>query len=747
MADEVIQEFLVESYESLEEVERDLVELEEQSSAELISRIFRNIHTIKGTCGFLGYGRLEGVAHAGENLLSKLREGELVPTEPITSALLATVDAIRTMLELIEQTEADGDEPYEGLRQTLHVLAAGAPEEAAPPAPAIRVEGRAPMLSAPPPRSTEPADVAPEAAPEPTPAPAVEVLTRSRDGAEAEGEHRTTVADTSIRVHVELLDTLMNLVGELVLVRNQILQHQEALEDSGVSAAAQRLNLVTSELQEGVMRTRMQPIGQVWSKFPRIVRDLAHQLGKECRLEMEGKETELDKTILEAIKDPLTHLVRNSVDHGIESAEAREARGKNPEGTLTLRAYHEGGQVNIEISDDGSGVNLERVAQKALEHGLVKREQLERMTEKSLLHLIFLPGFSTAKEVTNVSGRGVGMDVVKTNIERIGGTIDVTSSAEGTTFKIKIPLTLAIVPALLVGSGGDRYAIPQVNLVELVRLEEEQEAKIERIHGAPVYRLRGKLLPLVFLHEQLGVERQQSEESGIHIAVLQAGDELFGLVVEDIRDTEEIVVKPLSRHLKELGAFSGATIMGDGRVALILDAPGIAAKAGLASKDRDAALALEEENEDASALDQTLLLFEVAEDRVVGVQLANVQRLEEFDATRVERAGSAEVVQYRDRIMPLMHLGKVLFGQPPPAYVRQDGQPATLQVIVCQREGQTAGLVVDRLIDIVEARVDLAPEGRRHGVLGSAVVQGRVVEMVDVAAVLGEALPTLGARG
>ena len=367
MADEVIQEFLVESYESLEEVERDLVELEENASGELISRIFRNVHTIKGTCGFLGYGHLEAVAHAGENLLSKLRDGELVPTEPITSALLATVDAIRTMLELVEQTEGDGTEEYPELRERLHALAEGGPEEEAPPEPAIRVEGRAPMLSAPPPRSAQPSAPASAAAPS-VAAPPNETAPSRPTAADPEVEHRTTVADTSIRVHVELLDTLMNLVGELVLVRNQILQHQESIEDSGMSAAAQRLNLVTSELQEGVMRTRMQPIGQVWSKFPRIVRDLAHQLGKECRLVMEGKETELDKTILEAIKDPLTHLVRNSVDHGISSPADREARGKNPEGTLTLRAYHEGGQVNIEISDDGSGVNLERVSQKALEH-------------------------------------------------------------------------------------------------------------------------------------------------------------------------------------------------------------------------------------------------------------------------------------------------------------------------------------------------------------------------------------------
>ncbi|MEM1415628.1 MAG: chemotaxis protein CheW, partial [Myxococcota bacterium] len=579
---------------------------------------------------------------------------------------------------------------------------------------------------------------------EPAPAPvAASEAARPAPEPDQEHEHKSSVADTSIRVNVEILDTLMNLVGELVLARNQILQHHSTHEDANVSAAAQRLNLVTSELQEGVMRTRMQPIGQVWSKFPRVVRDLAHQLGKQCRIEMEGKETELDKTILEAIKDPLTHLVRNSVDHGFETAEERVALGKSPEGTLTLRAFHEGGQVNIEISDDGSGVNLQKVADKALQHGLMKREQLERMTEKSLLQLIFLPGFSTAQKVTNVSGRGVGMDVVKTNIEKIGGTIDVSSSSNGTTFKIKIPLTLAIVPALVISSGGDRYAIPQVNLVELVRLEEEQQAQIERINGTPVYRLRGNLLPLVFLNEELRVERMDVEDTGIHIAVLQAGDELFGLVVEQIHDTEEIVVKPLSPHLKSIEAFSGATIMGDGRVALILDTMGLAAKAGLASKDQDAAFDVDVEQDDAAALDETLLLFEVADERVVGVPLAHVQRLEEFPATRVERAGRSEVVQYREQIMPLTDLGQVLFGHPPPPRVRQDGQPTTLQVIVCQREGFTLGLVVDRLIEIVEERVSLDPVGRRHGVVGSAVVQGRVIEMVDVEAVIGDAAPGL----
>ena len=464
-----------------------------------------------------------------------------------------------------------------------------------------------------------------------------------------------------------LLDKLMNLVGELVLARNQILQFNAVQKDTAFLSTSQRLNLITTELQEGVMKTRMQPIGNVWSRFPRVVRDLAMACGKEVRIEMEGKETDLDKTIIEAIKDPLTHLVRNSVDHGIEPPELRRQRGKPAEGRLFLRAFHEGGQVNIEIADDGAGIEPEKLKHKALERGLINQEQAARMGEREALNLIFLPGFSTAAKVSNISGRGVGMDVVKTNIEKIGGTVDLHSQlGRGTTIKIKIPLTLAIIPALVVTSGGDRYAIPQVSLLELVRLDGEQVRKgIEHIHGAPVYRLRGHLLPLVYLNRQLGVESRRADEAdeAVNIVVLQAGERHFGLVVDGINDTEEIVVKPLGKQLKGVSVFAGATIMGDGQVALILDVLGTAQSAGVISETRDQGLAgVTARTQQQGDQWQTLLLVGLGREGRAAIPLSLVARLEEIPLEQVERGAEQEVVQYRGQILPLIRLKQVLPG-------------------------------------------------------------------------------------
>ena len=551
--DDIVREFLVESYENLDQLDRDLVALEkEPRDGNRLASVFRAIHTIKGTCGFLAFPKLEAVAHAGESLLSRLRDGRLLLNAEITSGLLALVDAVRRILANIENTRAEGEGDYGPVIARLAQLLAGRPAISAQPAP-------------------------PE-----SPAP-------TQEEAAARDAQTGGLTDANIRVDVGLLDRLVNLVGELVLARNQVLQFTATRRDPAFLQTTQRLNQITTELQEGVMKTRMQPIGNILNKFPRQVRDLAVACGKQVRLTVEGEETELDKTLLEAIKDPLIHLVRNAVDHGIEPPEERLAAGKPPEGRLALHAFHEGGQVNIEIADDGRGIDPERVRRKALERGLVPRDHAARMGERELMQLIFLPGFSTAEKVTNVSGRGVGMDVVKTNIEKIGGAVDVVSRpGQGATVKIKIPLTLAIIPALIVGGGGDRYAIPQVNLLELVRLDGEKAKRgIEHIHGVPVYRLRGNLLPLVFLHKELRVEPKGPSESGpVHVAVLQAGERPFGLVVEAVHDTEEIVVKPLSKHLKGIPLFAGATIMGDGRVSLILDILGLAQRAGVVSEVR-----------------------------------------------------------------------------------------------------------------------------------------------------------------
>ncbi|MDP1572508.1 MAG: chemotaxis protein CheA [Vicinamibacterales bacterium] len=712
--DDLVTEFLVESYENLDRLDRLLVELEKdpRDQANLAS-IFRTIHTIKGTCGFLGYSRLEAVTHVGENLLSRLRDGELVLDAPMTSGLLHLIDGVRGILQAIEQTGAEPDTDFTALIAELEHLNAGTSPAATAEAASV-------------PEATVVAAVT--AAIEPVIAPAPADDRASGEGPAAADHGRQGLADTSLRVDVGLLDKLMNLVGELVLARNQILQFTATQSDTAFVGATQRLNLVASELQEGVMKTRMQPIGNVWSKFPRVVRDLATTCGKQVRIEMVGKDTDLDKTIIEAIKDPLTHVVRNSVDHGIEPAAERLARGKSPEGRLLLRAFHEGGQINIEIADDGAGIDPERVKRKAIERGLITAEHAARMGDHEATRLIFLPGFSTAEKVTNVSGRGVGMDVVKTNIEKIGGTVDIASRVgEGTTLKVKIPLTLAIIPALMVSTGRESYAIPQVNLLELVRLEGEQaRSGIERVQSALFYRLRGNLLPLVYLHRELALEAQAGPDL-VNIVVLKADDRQFGLVVDQINDTEEIVVKPLGKALKGVRVFAGATIMGDGHVALILDVLGIAQQAGVVSEVRAgvgacaSGAAARGEAEPA----ETWLLFRVDGHERMAMPLHLVDRLEEFPQGVIERSARQEVVQYRGEIMPLVSLAEMLG-----AGAGAAADPR--QVIVFAGEGRRIGLVVDRILDIATEAIAVTPTGRHPGIHGSAVIQQRVTDLLDV---------------
>ncbi|MBC7551425.1 MAG: chemotaxis protein CheA, partial [Cellulomonas sp.] len=544
---------------------------------------------------------------------------------------------------------------------------------------------------------------------------------------ESQAAPRGSAAESSIRVDVDLLDSLMTLVGELVLTRNQILQHSAAA-DPGLLRASQRLNLIASELQEGVMKTRMQPIDTVWNKIPRVVRDLSLACGKQVRVEMQGRETELDRTVLEATKDPLTHLVRNAVDHAIETPEVRVAAGKPAEGLLLMRSFHEGGQVNIEITDDGKGIDPEVIGAKAVERGIITADQLARMTERDVVNLIFLPGFSTAAAVTNVSGRGVGMDVVKTNIERIGGTIDVASRVGlGTTFRIKIPLTLAIIPALTVVAAGDRYAIPQVSLLEVVRLEGGSLASaVEHIHGAPVYRLRGNLLPLVYLDRELGLPPADDDaREAFYIVVLQAEDRQFGLIVDGVLDTEEIVVKPLSKQLKALRTYAGATILGDGRVALILDILSVAQQSNVLTA-REPGLGdrlgrVQEKHEDV----ESLLIVGLGGDRRMAIPLSMVTRLEEFDIGSVERVGAREVVQYRDQILPLVRLDRYLGNS-------DGGAPERLQVVVYSEGTRSVGLVVGRILDITEEVVRSRSDLDDHGLLGSAVVQNKITELLDV---------------
>ncbi len=725
--EEIIKEFLVESSEGLDLLDRDLVALErDPSCSNLLAEIFRAVHTIKGTSGVLGFPKLEAVAHVGENLLSRMRDGKLLLNPAITSGLLAMVDALRRLLAEIEQHGTEGNNDYADVVRQLEALLAASP--AVPPEAKV----------------TGPVEVAHEVPHEEKSSASTsaggEIPPPDAAAATVEAAREPAVSGSNIRVDVGLLDKMMNLVGELVLARNQILQYSSAQSDATFFNAAQRLNLITTELQEGVMKTRMQPIGNIWSRFPRLVRDLALQCRKLVTMEMEGSETELDKTIIEAIKDPLTHILRNSLDHGIETPEERERQAKLPCGKLHLRAYHEGGQVNIEISDDGAGVDLERVKQRALERGVITAQQAERMSERELSNLIFLPGFSTAEKVSNVSGRGVGMDVVKTNVEKIGGTVDLQSvRGHGTTIKIKIPLTLAIIPALIVSSGGERFAIPQVSLLELVRLENaDGKAGIERIQDVPVYRLRGKLLPLVYLNHELQLQREQDSagENATNIVVLQADDRQFGLVVDEINDTEEIVVKPLGKQLKGISCFAGATIMGDGHVALILDVLGIAQMANVVNRVRESGVSDAAESDAAAqAARRSWLLFRSGEHGRLALPLSAVARLEEFPLTQVEHSGSDEVVQYRGEIMPLLRMS-LLLRQPVSA------APDLLQVVVFNGKGRSLGLVVDRIEDITDEAVQIRDNEHRGFLLGSAVIQQKVTDIVDLQQVVAHAAQT-----
>ena len=757
--DEIVQEFLVESHENLDQLDTDLIALEQEpGSRPLLGSIFRTIHTIKGTSGFLAYSKLEAVTHVGESLLSRLRDGELVLDPEMTSALLEMVDAVRGLLSSIEANGAEGDPDHTDLIARLTALQSPPSQDAAavpvqrqtdddeaiqPEEPAV-VEVVIPRLG-------EMLVQSGVAAPTDVLAAVLDqtlggdsrklgeiLVSKGRaqqsevdTALETQGETRRSVSDSSIRVDVDLLDALMTLVGELVLTRNQIIQHAATREDADLVRSSQRLNLIASELQEGVMKTRMQPIDSVWSKIPRVIRDLSLTCGKQVRVEMEGKETELDRTILESTKDPLTHLVRNAVDHAIETPAERIAAGKDPEGLLLMRAFHEGGQVNIEITDDGKGIDPAVIGAKALEKGLVSPDQLSRMTPREIVNLVFLPGFSTASQVTNVSGRGVGMDVVKTNIERIGGTIDVQSVVgRGTTFRIKIPLTLAIIPALTVTCAGDRYAIPQVSLLELVRLEGEAvTAGVEQIQGAPVYRLRGNLLPLVYLDRELAVgpgelDRQRDT---LFIVVLQADDRQFGLVVDGVCDTEEIVVKPLGKQLKGIPSFAGATILGDGKVALILDVLAVAQRSNVLLTGRERGVGDRGlRGETAVSEVESLLIVGLGEGRRMGIPLAMVTRLEDFPLDTIERVGSREVVQYRDQILPLIRLSSFLgtggYGEPSP----------TVQVVVYSENGRSVGLVVEQILDIAEQAITARSDLDSHGLLGSAVVQDHITELLDV---------------
>ncbi|MBW4440159.1 MAG: chemotaxis protein CheA [Plectolyngbya sp. WJT66-NPBG17] len=696
--DEDIQAFLVESYDNLDRIEQDILALEAASIDQgTLTRLYRSLHTIKGNCGFLPFPKVEAIAHAGESLLGRLRDNSLEITPQVTALLLQTADELRQLLREIEATGQEAETDYSTLIKMLEAVQDGSSSQAADDLLDLKLTTS---------------------------------LEEDFEGFQLKlnPSEESEIATSTIRVNVELLDQVMALVEELVLARNQVVSFSDALDNSAFTGVCQRLDLITSNLQEGIMRTRMQPMSTIFQRFPRVVRDLAIAHQKQVQIWIEGAETELDRSLIEHIKDPLTHLIRNCIDHGIEPPDVRVAQGKPPEGQLSIRAFHEQGKVNLEIRDDGKGIDPERLKQRSQQLGILSSAQAEALSDLEAFNLMFLPGFSTAEHVTNLSGRGVGMDVVQSNLERVNGTIEVRSQVNfGTTFRIKVPLTLAIVSALLISSGDERFAIAQTNIQELVRLEGQQIAQIETLYDVPVYRLRETLLPLVYLNSVLQLTDTVAASEVVYLMVIQADEYQFGVVVDAIDDVQEIVVKPLEKQLKDLAVYAGATILGDGQIALILDAVGLARQSGVIAQFQKhlSAPAIAAEDLDK----QLILLIEGPQASRMGIPMLTAERLETFSFSNVERVGNQELVRYRDRILPLIDLHRA-FGSSVPE--RED----LSVVVVALSEGSSVGIVVDRVLDIVEDSLSFKGAATRPGIDFCANIQAQVTEMLDIHAIV-----------
>ena len=733
----IIAEFLAESVENLDSMDQDIVALEKDpGNTEVIERIFRTIHTIKGTCGFLAFSKLEAVTHSAETVLAHLRDHELELSPEVTTTLLKAIDSVREILAHIEKDETEGDGEYSKIESELDQISQGVAGGKK------KTTGDTEEQPEPKTQGAVKPVVAPDLNGEVTPDSARRDLGGETE--ETGGEAvAPTVGENSLRVDISVLDLLMNLVGELVLARNQISQNLTSESDGALSAASQRLDSITGDLQEAVMRARMQPISSILAKLPRFVRDLAVTSGKELDIELHGQDTDLDKSVIEAIKTSLLHLVRNAVDHGIEKPDDREACGKSRAGRVVLRAAHEGGAVAIEVRDDGKGLDTNTILQQAIKAGLIRKDEADTLSRAEIEQFVFRPGFSTAAEVTNVSGRGVGLDVVRTNMESIGGAIEMQSEpGESTTFKIKIPLTLAIVSVILLRLGEQRFALPQASVVELVRLGRgDGDLGIETLHGVPVYRLRGRLLPLVNLSDELGLPSAEPgrQES---IIVLQGDDRQFGLLVDSIDDSQEIVVKPLGPRLAGL-PYAGATILGDGSITLILDVFRIGLAAGVVSDARIHALTAE------TAVSTTpspglarVLLIQGSDDERMALDLGRVSRLESVDRSTIERVGDNLVVQYRGEILPVVDLERALPERRTNRRHEKEQPSEDAPVVISTFDGKSCGLLVHRILDILDADLSDSTAGSREGIQACAVIDGRVNEIIDLGTVVRRAIPT-----
>ena len=773
--DDLIVEFVSETLESLAMLDQELVKFEQTPDDKaILGNVFRMMHTIKGTCGFLGLPRLEKVAHAGEDVLGKFRDGGLQPSPQSVTLVLSCIDKIRAIVTHISEHGGEGEDDDSELIAQLRATASGtaivpvaaAPVvDSAPAGPTLSAEGfpvaaeflaEFEAVAAPAPVPAPVPEVAGEPAPEPAKlqplvglAPVGSEMVPKDFALKLEPKvepHKDKAPAQTIRVSVDVLENLMTLVSEMVLTRNQLLQLTRNADDSVFKDPIERLSRTTSELQEGVMKTRMQPIGNAWGKLPRIVRDLSNELNKKINLVMFGEETELDRQVLELIQDPLTHMVRNSADHGLEQPADRKANGKDETGTIRLSAFHEGGHIIIQIVDDGRGINTAKVREKIIERGLASSAEVAAMDDNTVNQYIMRAGFSTAEKVTKVSGRGVGMDVVRSNIERIGGTIEFFSVfGKGSTFTIKIPLTLAIVSSLIVVAGQERFALPQIAVNEVVRVSERSEHRIESLKGSPLLRLRERLLPLVNLRQILALDDDETcwqpgrnNFSG-YVVVCRNGSHVMGVIVDSISDAEEIVVKPLSPILGATRYFSGNTILGDGRVILILDVNGLASSL---SQDAVQAQAAEVPAELPDATAQNILLFRTMQEGLKAVPLSQVQRIENIDMATTEVTQGEVVVQYRDRLLPILSFDGL-------EGVRRTGNQ---QVLVFGQGAGAVGLAIDSIVDIARDALVTQKPSRQSGLIGSAVIAGRAADIIDPefflrqsAALASGTVPQLGA--
>lgn len=686
--DDLLKGFLAESAENLAQLDQGLVELErDPSNAPLLNSIFRAVHTIKGTCGFLCLPRLENVSHTAESVLDHLRGGTLAVDAAVISDILRAVDVIKLILAGLEVT---GTEPTGDDSLLIALL-----EQWLGPEAQVAAVTRAQRGD-----SSPQAEYAPEAV--------------------AVAVDQSAPANHSLRVNITLLDTLMNLAGELVLSRNQLLEMVSRDDESPFAAPVQQLSRVTAELQSAIMKTRMQPVGSAWGKLPRIVRDIARTTGKKIDLDMKGANTELDRQLVQALQDPLTHMVRNSADHGIESPEARRTRGKPAVGRIVLSAYHEAGHVIVEIIDDGKGIDVTEVRRTAIDRGLVRREVADVMSDCDVLNFIFEPGFSTAASITHISGRGVGMDVVRSNIERVGGAVELHSVAgEGCTVRIRLPLTLAIVSSLIVSTRGELFAFPQASVLELIRLTDEQLSRFDRLHNVRLYRLRDELVPVIDLADVLKLEGAVTDDAST-LVICQAGAARFGIIVDDVDDTQEIVVKPVGRLIRSVGCYAGCTILGDGRVVMIVDPAALAARSG--TQMLTAAGAPASQPEAPTVAKDSLLLFGVGNEAVSAVPLSQVTRLEEIPSDRIEYAGGTPVVQYRGGLLPLV-----------PASASVTFTAGRCNSVIVFNDGSASfGMAVTDIRDIVDEIVNLELVSTRPGILGTAVIAGAATEVLDV---------------